>query len=71
MSYAKLRGRIKERFGTIAAFADAMGVDVSTVSARLNNKSPWKLNEIEKACGLLDIQIEQVHEFFFTRKVAI
>lgn len=70
MSYAKLRGRIKELYGTIAAFANAMKMDTSTVSSRLNNKSSWRLDEIERACELLEIPIEQVYEFFFTKKVA-
>lgn len=69
MEYAKLRGRIKEIFGTISAFADAMGKDVSTISAKLNNNSPWTREEIEKACKLLMIPIEEVHLYFFTQKV--
>ena len=66
MSYAKLRGRIKEIFGTNEAFADAMEMDTSSLSAKLNNKSPWKREEIEKACMLLSIPIEEVHLYFFT-----
>lgn len=69
MSYAKLKGKIKEVFGTNAAFADAMGKDLSTISAKLNNKAPWKREEIEKACQLLNIPIEQVHLYFFAAKV--
>ncbi len=68
MSYAKLKGKIKEVFGTQGAFAQAMGMDNTTISAKLNNKTPWKDEEIEKACGLLGIPIEQVHEYFFCRK---
>lgn len=66
MSYAKLRGIIRERFETIERFADAMDLDVSTVSARLNNKAAWKSNEIAKACELLEIPVEHLHEYFFT-----
>ena len=67
MSYAKLRGRIKEVFRTNEAFAKAMGLDSSTLSAKLNNNSPWKREEIEKACGLLEIPIEDVYLYFFTQ----
>lgn len=69
MSYAKLKGKIKEVFGTIKAFADAMNKDVSSISAKLNNKTPWKREEIELACKLLGIPIEEVHLYFFTQKV--
>ena len=69
MSYAALRGKIVEVFGTNAAFADAIGMDGSTLSAKLNNKSPWKREEIEKACGLLDIPLENVFVYFFSKKL--
>jgi transcriptional regulator with XRE-family HTH domain len=68
MSYAKIKGKIKELYGTQNAFAEAIGMDNATLSAKLNNKSSWKDEEIEKACGLLNIPIEQVHEYFFCRE---
>ena len=68
MSYAKVKGKIKEIFGTQSAFAQAMGIDNATLSAKLNNKTRWKDEEIEKACVLLHIPIELVHEYFFCRK---
>lgn len=69
MSYSKLRGKIREVFGTNENFAKAMGMDLSSLSAKLNSKSPWKREEIEKACELLYISIEDVYLYFFTRKV--
>lgn len=68
MSYAKLKGRIREVFGTNKKFADAINIDASSVSAKLNNKTPWKREEIERACRVLEIPIEQVHEYFFCVK---
>lgn len=67
MRYAKLRGKICEVFGTIENFAKAMGKDPSTISAKLNNKSPWTREEIERACDLLGIPIEEVFLYFFTK----
>lgn len=64
-TYGKLRERIKAVFGTIGAFADAMGKDRSTISAKLNGLSPWTQTEIENACKLLHITIEEVGEYFF------
>lgn len=68
MNYSKLRGKIREVFTTNENFAKAMGMDLSSLSAKLNNKSPWKREEIEKACLLLHIPIEEVHLYFFSRK---
>lgn len=65
MSYSKLRGKIRELFGINENFAKAMGIDLSSLSAKLNNKSPWKREEIVKACGLLHIPIEEVWIYFF------
>lgn len=71
MSYSKLRGKIREVFGTQDAFAKAMEMDCSTLSLKLNNKSEWTHGEIAKACMLLGISIEDVHLYFFTAKVGI
>jgi len=69
MSYAKLRGKIREVFGTQEAFADAMGMSTVTLSQRLNGISEWKTGEIVKACELLGIPLEQNSLYFFTREV--
>lgn len=71
MSYPKLRGKIREVYGINEKFANAMGMDLSSLSAKLNNKSPWKREEIEKACELLDVRIEEVHLYFFSQKIGI
>lgn len=68
MSYSKLKGKIKEVFDNNKNFANAMEMDLSTLSFKLNNKSPWKREEIEKACELLDIPIEEVYLYFFYKK---
>ena len=69
MSYAKLKGRIKEKYNSQIAFAKAMGMDPASMSAKLNNKTPWKREEIERACDLLEIPLEQMYIYFFTPKV--
>jgi hypothetical protein len=67
MSYAKLRGKIREVFGANRAFAKAMGMNHSSLSFKLNNKAPWKREEIELACKSLGIPIEEVHLYFFAK----
>ena len=63
--FGKLREKIKIVFGTQKSFADAMGMDVATLNKKLNGKSTWRQLEIEKACKLLGISLQQVTEYFF------
>lgn len=65
MSYSKLKGRIRECFGTQGDFASALKMSESTLSLKLNAKSEWSRSEVEKACHLLGIPIEQVGDYFF------
>lgn len=64
-TYGKLRERIREKFGTIGAFAEAWGKDRSSVSNKLNGLVPWTSKDIEEVCILLEIAIEEVGEYFF------
>ena len=65
MSYAKLRGRIREKFGTQDAFARVLDMDPSTLSGKLTGKTEWTRAEIEKACVLLEIPLAEAHLYFF------
>jgi len=69
MSYAKLRGRIKEVYGTQSAFAKAINMSNVSVSHRLNGKLEWKSVEIVKACQALNIPLSENAEYFFTKEV--
>jgi len=69
MSYAKLRGKIREVFGTQAAFAKAMEMSTVSISQRLSGKIDWKSPEIAKACELLGIPLEENVAYFFMAKV--
>jgi hypothetical protein len=69
--YSKLRGKIKEMFGTESKFADELGISKSMLSLRLNNISCWSQDEIEKASQLLEIDKTEFATYFFNRKVAI
>lgn len=71
MSYSKLRGKIREVFGTQEAFAEAIGMNTVSLSQRLNGKLEWKISEIAKACEVLGIPLLENAEYFFTRKVKI
>lgn len=64
-TFGRLREKIKEKYSINEKFARAMGMDKSTLSLKLNEKNEWRHTEIEKACKLLDIPIEQVPDYFF------
>lgn len=63
--FGKLREKIKLVFGTQKAFAEAMGVNVATLNAKLNGKTDWTINEVEKVAELLGIPANDVREYFF------
>lgn len=69
MDYTLLRKTIKEKYRTEGAFAEALGIDRTSLYAKLINKTEWKREEIEKACLLLDIPINEVHVYFFKHEV--
>ena len=65
MSYPKLRGAIREKYGTQEAFTDALKIAPATLSSKLTAKTEWTREEIEKAVSLLDIPVEDIHTYFF------
>jgi transcriptional regulator with XRE-family HTH domain len=69
MNYSKLKGRIREVFHTQRAFAEAIGLSVTSVNQRLSGKVHWKTPEIAKACEVLHIPLADAWQYFFTLKV--
>lgn len=67
--YSKLRGKIREVFGTQSKFATAMGLSNVSLSAKLNNNIAFTQSEINRACKLLSIPLEFIPIYFFTEKV--
>lgn len=65
MKFRKLQGKIKEVFETQGTFASAMGLSETTITAKLKGRIDWKRAEMRKACELLGIPIEEIHEYFF------
>ena len=68
-NYDKLKGKIVERFGTQGNFAKALGVSERTLSLKLNNKIFFSQDEISKISNLLDIELEEIQDYFFKQKV--
>ena len=63
--YSKLKGRIKEVFGTQQRFAHSMGMSHQTLSCKLNNITHWTQPEMFMACSLLSIALNLISEYFF------
>ena len=63
--YSKLRGRIYEKFGSLSAFAAAMGKSVSAISSKLSGRCEWTRSDIELAVKLLDIPVSEIPVYFF------
>lgn len=68
-SYDKLRGKIREVFGTQDRFAEALGMSKSTLSQKLNNCSEFTQQEMMDSMKLLNQNLSQLDEYFFTPEV--
>ena len=67
--YSKLSGRIKEKYGSQKAFADALGISETTLSNKMTGIYYFTQQEIEKSITLLGLERGTVTEYFFTPRV--
>jgi hypothetical protein len=67
--YSKLRGKIREVFGTQDAFAEAIRIGRVSLSQRLTGKLDFTQNEINSACEALGLDKGEIPLYFFTEKV--
>ena len=65
--FKKLRGRIKEKLGSEANFAKAIGISAVSLSYTFSKKRYFSAEDIRKACQkeVLDIPKEEIGEYFF------
>ena len=66
LKYAKLRGAIRERFGSEGVLAVKLGMNPVTLGKKLNGKTDWKKSEIEKTLEYLVIPRSEVYDYFFS-----
>ena len=64
-----LRNLIHLKYKTVQAFADAAGIERSTVS-RLLERGDWRASQIEKAQTALNIPDNYLKLYFFTQQGA-
>ena len=67
-NYNKLRGKIREVFGSEARFCDKMPFGRSTLSQKLNGVTEFNQSEMLTAMELLDIPPSRCDECFLVVK---
>lgn len=65
-TYAKLKGRIVEKYGSQKKFAEAAGISNVTVSMKLNGQKSFSQKDIIRWSGLLDIDLHDVGDFYYS-----
>ena len=68
-NYSKLLGRMKECGFTQEKLAKEVGISVTTMSQKLNNKAHFYHPEMMKICKALNITGADVYAIFFTLEV--
>lgn len=71
--FSKLRGRIKEKLKYESVFAEKIGISQASLSSKFNNKSDFTASEISRASDedVLDISLNELGEYFFTKKLEL
>ena len=64
--YAKLRARIKEKYGTEGRFAEALNTSTVSVSRKFNDRTQFSSDDIRTWCSMLEIPIEESGLYFFS-----
>ena len=65
--YARLRARIKEKYGTEGNFAEnGLKTSQITVSRKFNDRTQFSSEDIKQWCSLLEIPIEEAGLYFFS-----
>lgn len=63
--YRKLRGRIVEYYGTIQAFAAALGISREMASRYLNGKAKFSTDVMDRWACILYIGRSEYPDYFF------
>ena len=63
--YRKLIGRIVEVYGTRKAFANVIGISENSLSLKLNGKTGFSQEDINKWSKMLNISPAEYGSFYF------
>ena len=70
IGYPKLRGRIVEKYGSQMEFASEIGKTEQTVTAKLNGKSKFTLDDIMEWSKALELSEADVGTYFFATELS-
>ncbi len=63
--YNRLRGRIVEKYGSIAAFAEKTGLSGQQIYYKLSERSGISATDIRLWAEILEITPEEIGKYFF------
>lgn len=63
--YNKLRGRIVEKYRTLARFAEAVGCSEVAMYNKIAGKTRFSQADIILWCDLLEIERDEIGSYFF------
>lgn len=66
LTYPKLKGRIVEKYGSQENFCEAVGLSSVSVSKKMTGQTGFSQKDILKWCELLDIDIKEIGDFFYS-----
>lgn len=61
----KLRGKIYEKYKSMSAFSDDVGISRYTIRQKLMNKTDFTRGDIVLFCEKLEIKPEEIVDYFF------
>lgn len=67
--YNKLKGKIRECFSTQSEFAQKLGISDTSLSYKLNNKTVFDQDEIQKSIEVFNLNPIETMEYFFKLEV--
>lgn len=67
--YSKLRGRIREKYGSYKNLSPKISFSVVSLSNKLNNKTYFDSSEILELAEALGIEDVELNVYFFNLKV--
>ena len=67
--FSALIGKFTEAGYTRQSFAEELGISKNSMTNKLTGSYPFKVEEIAKACSVLNIASSDIGRYFFTEKV--
>lgn len=65
--YSKLLGRLREKKLTQSELATKIGISETSLNLSFNNKRPFKQSEISNICDCLEIPVNCIDTYFFSK----